>query len=51
VLVENSVLGEGQRVSERHGLYVDWKGMPTAGGRKREKRGRISDVKISESLS
>jgi len=38
VLVGNSVLEEGQPVSEQHGLYVDWKGIPTAGGRKRKKR-------------
>jgi len=45
VLVGNSVLEERQPVSEQQSLYVDWKGMPSAGGRKREKRGRISDVK------
>jgi hypothetical protein len=31
------VLDEGQPVSEQRGLYVDWKGIPTAGGRKRKK--------------
>ena len=50
MLIVNSVLEEGQLVSGQHDLYVDWKGMPTAGGRKREKGGRISDVKIIESL-
>jgi hypothetical protein len=45
VLVGNSVLEEGQPVSEQHGLYVDWKEMPTAGGRKRKKEGKLSDTK------
>ena len=42
MLVGNSVLEEGQPVSEQHGLYVDWKGMPTAGGRNRKKKGKLA---------
>ena len=53
MLVGNSVLEEGHPVSEQHGLYVDWKGMPTAGGRKRKKEkkraipeGSIAEMKV-----
>jgi hypothetical protein len=45
VLVGNSVIKEGQPVSEQHGLYVDWNGIPTAGGRKRKKGGKTGDAK------
>ena len=44
-LVKNSVLDEGHPVSEPRGLYVDWKGIPTAGGRKRKKEGKTDDTR------
>jgi len=43
VLVGNSVLEEGQPVSEQRGLFVDWKEMPTAGGRMRKRKWETSD--------
>jgi len=50
VLIGNSVLEEGQLVSKQHGLYVDWKGMPTAGGRRRkkEKKRAVPEGSIAE---
>jgi hypothetical protein len=42
VQVENSVLEEEQPVSEQRSLYVDWKGIPTAG--RRSERLKLGDV-------